>query len=59
MDMDQEVKDREWQLLQFRIDQMFGKYLKDDVHEIDYKPEHAVHLLDMPLANRTEHSETV
>ena len=56
--MDQETKDWEWQLLQFRIDQMFGKYFKDNVHKIEYKPGNVVHLLDMPLEYRAEHSET-
>jgi len=37
--MDQETKAWEWQLPQFRIDQMFGKYFKDDVHKIEYKRE--------------------
>jgi len=56
--MDQETKAWEWQLLQFRIDQMFGKYFKDDVHKIEYKPGNVVHLLDMPLEYQAEHSET-
>jgi len=52
--MDQETKDWEWQLFQFRIDQMFGKYFKDDVHKIEYKPGNVVHLLEVPLEYRTE-----
>jgi hypothetical protein len=56
--MDQEPKDWEWQLLQFRIDQMLGKYFKDDVHKIEYKLGNVVHLLEMPLEYREERPET-
>ena len=52
--MDQETKDWEWQLLQFHIDQMFGKYFKDEVHKIEYKPGNVVQLLEMPLECREE-----
>jgi hypothetical protein len=56
--MDQETKDREWQMLQSRIDQMFGVYLKDDVHKIEHKQGNVVHLLEMPLEYREAHQET-
>jgi hypothetical protein len=33
---------------------MFGKYFKDDVHKIEYKPGNFVHLLEVPLEYRTK-----
>jgi hypothetical protein len=57
-DMDQETKDKEWQQTQLRFDRMFGKYFRDYVHMIEYKPGNVVHLLEMPLKYRAEHPET-
>lgn len=37
--MNQEARDQEWQQLQSRIDQMFGKFLKDENPAIEYKPD--------------------
>jgi len=56
--MNQEAKDKEWQRLQFRIDQMFGKYFKNEMQTIEYKPENIVHLLDVPLEYRAKRPET-
>lgn len=36
--MNQESRDQEWQQLQYRIDQMFGRFLKDNNPAIEYKP---------------------
>ena len=32
------INDQEWQELQFRINQMLGKFLKDENTAIEYKP---------------------
>lgn len=36
--MNQESRDQEWQQLQYRIDQMFGRFLKENNPAIEYKP---------------------
>jgi hypothetical protein len=46
--MNQEMRDQEWQQLQFRIDQMFGKFLKDKSPAIEYKPGNIALLLPLP-----------
>ena len=35
--MNQEAIDQGWQQMQFRIDQLVGKYLKEDYPVIEYK----------------------
>jgi hypothetical protein len=49
--MNQETKDQEWQRLQFRIDQMFGKFLNDKTSAIEYKPGSIALLLPPPDYN--------
>jgi hypothetical protein len=52
--MNQDTKDQEWRQLQFRIDQMFGKFLKDNNPAIEYKPGNIALLL--PLLDYNEDS---
>jgi hypothetical protein len=49
--MNQEARDQEWQQLQFRIDQMFGKCPKDNNPAIKYKPGNIALLLSLPDYN--------
>jgi hypothetical protein len=35
--MNSNIKDQEWQQLQFRIDKLVGRFLKDDIPAIEYK----------------------
>lgn len=55
--MDREFKDREWQLLQYRIDQRFRQYFINNVKKLEYKQENVVHLLEMPRGDRAEYLE--
>ena len=34
----EKINDQEWQQLQFRINEMVGKFLKDENTAIEYKP---------------------
>jgi hypothetical protein len=35
--MNQETKEQGWQRLEYRIDQMFGRFLKEDYPAIEFK----------------------
>ena len=39
--------DQGWQQLQARIDRLLGKYLREDLHKIEYKPQDVIYLLEM------------
>jgi len=58
MNMNHNVADHEWNKLLAHIDQMFGKYLRDGLGLIEYKPLHAVYLLEMPQDDRKDHPKT-
>lgn len=47
--------DQEWQKLKVHIDQTFGRYLRDSLDLIEYKPRHIVHLLSTPLDAKKDH----
>lgn len=42
--------DQGWQQLQDRMENLFGHLLKSDTQKIEYKPQFAVPLLEMPSA---------
>jgi len=46
--MNNNSEDHGWQQLQARIDHLLGKYLREELHKIEYKPRDAIYLLEMP-----------
>ena len=52
MKMDNNSTDQEWLKLQVRIDQMFGRYLRDSMDVIEYKPQHPVYLLSTSSSDK-------
>lgn len=57
--MDQNKDDQAWQKLQTHIEQMFGRYFRNSLDLIEYKPQCAVHLLSMSLGDREGSSEGI
>jgi len=55
--MDHNKDNQAWQKLQTHIEQMFGKYLRNSLDLIEYKPQYAVHLLSMSLGDWKDHPE--
>lgn len=53
--MDHNSTDQNWQKLQDRIDQKFGRYLRDSLDLIEHKPRNPVYLLPMSLDDRKDH----
>ena len=49
--MNQETKEQGWQRLEFRIDQMFGRFLKEDYPAIEFKTNIAGLLQSPPKYN--------
>lgn len=54
--MNQEAIDQGWQQMQTRINQLVGRFLKEDYPIIEYKPRH-VALLPMPASYKEENIE--
>jgi len=48
--MNQEKIDQEWDQLELRINQFVGRFLRNDVAEIEYKP-HSLSRLEPPQKN--------
>jgi hypothetical protein len=57
--MDHHPANQEWQRLQVHFDQIFGRYLRDVLNLIEYKPGKAVYLLKMSSEYEKEHSEVL
>ncbi len=45
-------RDQKWQELQDHIENVFGRLLKGDIQRIEYKPQYAVPLLEVPSRYR-------
>jgi hypothetical protein len=54
--MNQEAIDLGWQQMQTRINQMVGRFLKEDYPIIEYKPLH-IGLLPLPAIPKEENIE--
>jgi hypothetical protein len=54
--MNQEAKDQGWQRLESRIDQMIGRFLKEDYPAIEFKTNIAG-LLQSPPEYNKQHAE--
>ncbi|MDQ5987037.1 MAG: hypothetical protein CSYNP_02773 [Syntrophus sp. SKADARSKE-3] len=52
--MDHNHADQEWNKLQVHIDQMFGRFLNNDLDLIEYKPSYAIQLLEPPRDDRSD-----
>ena len=57
--MNHHPANQEWQRIQAHIDQLFGRYLRDGLNLIEYKPGKAVHLLEMSSDYEKEHSKAL
>jgi hypothetical protein len=56
--MNQETVDQGWQQIQSRINQLVGRFLKEDFPIIEYKPR-SIALLQMPSDYKTENAENI
>ncbi len=54
--MNQENIEKGWQNLESRIDNLFGKYLRNDIPAIEHKPTHLA-LLQLPPNFKMEELE--
>ncbi len=52
--MQQNLPEEGWQQLENRIEDLVGRLMKTDVQRIEYKPQFAVPLLEIPSAYQTD-----
>ncbi|PIP07624.1 MAG: hypothetical protein COX51_06195 [Syntrophobacteraceae bacterium CG23_combo_of_CG06-09_8_20_14_all_50_8] len=53
--MNNDMADQAWQQLYARIEQLLPRFLKGELHQIEYKPQNVTYLLEMPSEYRNEY----
>jgi hypothetical protein len=48
--MNEDKTDQGWQRIQERVDQIVGRFLRNDREMLEYKPGREIYLLEMPPA---------
>lgn len=46
--MNEDKTDQGWQHIQAKVDQIVGKFLRNDQQKLEYKPDREIYLLEMP-----------
>jgi len=57
--MDQKTSDQGWQQLQVHIQKFLGQALRNDVHNIEYKPRFIVPLLEISSEHRKSERQEI